>query len=156
VTYEGAACAVGRVEERGEGVCLRLFSLGLNSDSCNFGRKGGVDVDVIVVEMVEEGVFWARRGVVCARARAGFNGTPGREGAVEGGLRLLAMMAYCYEEGAGRFVCTNVVRHHPIISTTAISLCSSAGTWSCTCRIEDRLLRSWNEALNVGCRGCHG
>ena len=57
VTYEGATCAVGRVEERGEGVGLWLFSLGLNSDSCNFGRKGGVDVVVIVVEEVEEGVF---------------------------------------------------------------------------------------------------
>jgi hypothetical protein len=89
----------------------------------------------------------ARRGVVEARARAGFNGTPGREGAIEGGLRLLAMMAYCYEEGTGRFVCTNVVRHDPIISTTAISLWLSAGTWSCMCRIRDRLLRTWNSSV---------
>lgn len=125
-----------------------MFNLGLNSDSCNFGRKGGVDVVIVVVfGVVEGGVSRARRGVVEARARAGFNGTPGREGAIEGGLRLLAMMAYCYEEGAGRFVCTNVVRHQPIISTTAISLCLSAGTWSCTCRIRDRLLRTWNSSV---------
>jgi hypothetical protein len=55
VTCEGATCAVGRVEESGEGVGLWLFSLGLNSDSCNFGRKGGVDVDVVVVVAVVEG-----------------------------------------------------------------------------------------------------
>ena len=147
VTCEGATCAVGRVEERGEGVGLWLFSLGLNSDSCNLGRKGGVDVDVvIVVGVVEEDVSWARRGVFGARARAGFNGTPGREGAVGRGLRLLAMMAYCYEEGAGRFVCTNVVRHHPIIST-AICLCSGAGACSWLCRIRDRLLPTCMEAV---------
>lgn len=129
MTWVEATCAVGRVEDSGEGVGLWLFNLGLNSDSCNLGRKGGVDVVFIVVAVVEEGVSWASRGVFGVRARAGFNGTPGREGAVGRGLRLLAMMAYCYEEGAGRFVCTNVVRHHPIIST-AICLCPCAGAWS--------------------------
>lgn len=95
-----------------------LLSLGLNSDSCNLGRKGGVDVFIVgVMVVVEEGVSLARRGVFGARARAGFNGTPDREGAVGKGLRLLAMLTYGYEEGAGRVVCTNVVRHHPIIST---------------------------------------
>jgi len=55
VTWVEATCAVGRVEDRGEGVCLWLFSRGLNSDSCNLGRKGGVDVVFIVVGVVEEG-----------------------------------------------------------------------------------------------------
>ena len=57
VTCEGATCAVGRVEDRGDGVGLWLFSFGLNSDSCSLGRKGGVDVVVfIVVPVFEEDV----------------------------------------------------------------------------------------------------
>lgn len=55
VTWVEATGAVGRDEDRGEGVGLWLFNLGLNSDSCNFGRKGGVDVVFIVVAVVEEG-----------------------------------------------------------------------------------------------------
>lgn len=95
VTWAWATCAVDRVvEERGEGVGLWLLSLGLNSDSCNLGRKGGVDAFVVgVMVVVEEGLSLARRGVFGARARVGFNGTPDREGAVGRGLRLLAMLA---------------------------------------------------------------
>jgi hypothetical protein len=111
-------------------VGLWLFNLGLNSDSRNFGRKGGVDVVVIVVAVVEEGVSWARRGVFGVRARAVFNGTPGREGAVERWLRLLAMMAFlllCGRSGS--------IRLHQRCPPPSNHLYSNVSLSKCRCMV---------------------